>query len=353
MRIALDWTALQRGAGIGGVARYSSQLAAALAREFPEDELVLVSDQPFEMPSLGPNVLVGQGPRNALERRWWTFGLQRELRRQRADVFHGTNFAVPVPAAVPAVLTIHDLSPWAEGDWVDDNWRARTARVRKRVPWMIRTGAARHIITPCEAVRNEVIRRFHADPRRVTAIPQAAAEHFRPTPGAPHERPYFLFVGMLEARKNIAALGNAWSALRARFDVDLVIAGPRREEAPAIDLRPGIILPGEVAESQLAAWYSGAIALVYPSHYEGFGLPVLEAMQCGTPVIVSRDPALMETAGDAGLSTDNIYDAMCALLENRLLRPDLSARSLARAALFTWERTARCTHDIYRGMLGQ
>jgi len=107
-------------------------------------------------------------------------------------------------------------------------------------------------------------------------------------------------------------------------------------------------LRGEVSETELATLYSGAIALVYPSYYEGFGLTVLEAMQCGAPVIISRDPALVETAGDAALSTDSLFEAMHSLLESRQLRDEMRSRSLARAALFSWKRTARATHDVYR-----
>ena len=196
-----------------------------------------------------------------------------------------------------------------------------------------------------------MIRFFRVDPSRVTAIPLAADAHFRPQPPQPAARPYFLYVGMFEARKNVAAVIGAWSAIHLGVDVDLVLAGPHREELPIAPQRPGLVLRGEVPESELASLYSGAIALVYPSHYEGFGLPVLEAMQCGTPVIVSREPALMETAGDAAISADNLYEAMRLLLENPQLRADLRSRSLARAALFTWERTARATHDVYRSML--
>ena len=354
MRIAIDSTPLAAGP-IGGLARYTSQLATALAHEFPGDEFILVSDHPFEMPCDAPNLRAGQPPGNLLERRWWTFGLQRELKRQSADVFHGVNFSVPFPASVPAVMTIHDLSPWRTAGpsaaWVDEAWRVRTARVRKRVPWMIRTGAAHHIITPSEAIRSELIRFFGVDPNRVTAIPLAAAAHFRPQPNAPQARPYFLYAGMFEARKNVDAIIEAWSALRERYDVDLVLAGPQRAESKIVPQRPGLILRGEVSERELAALYSGALALVYPSHYEGFGLPVLEAMQCGAPVIISPDPALMETAGESAIVTNNLYHAMEPLIEDPQLRAEMRRRSLARAALFTWQRTARATHAVYRSML--
>jgi glycosyltransferase involved in cell wall biosynthesis len=254
-------------------------------------------------------------------------------------------------------MTIHDLSPWVAAPWVDDAWRSRTARVRKRVPWMIRTGTADQIITLSEAIRREVIHFFRADPNRVTAIPLAAAPHFQPQPPR-GGRPYFLFAGMMEPRKNVEAILSAWSELRSRFDVDLVVAGPHREESSALPRLPGLKIRGVVSESELAALYCGAIALVYPSLYEGFGLPVLEAMQCGTPVIISSDPALVETAGDAGIQVDlqqdtagNLARAMQSLLEDPGLRADMRRRSLQRAARFSWTQTARATHNVYRSML--
>ncbi len=354
MRIALDATPLANGPvpfAPGGLARYTSQLVNALAQQFPEDELILVSDQPFELPCSAANVRAGSAPGNIWERRWWTFGLQRELKRLSAEVFHGVNFAVPFPATMPAVMTIHDLSPWMNVPWVNGAWRARTARVRKRVPWMLRTGAALHVITPSESIRREVIHFFRIDAGRVTAIPLAAAPHFRPQPPVAG-RPYFLYAGMFEPRKNVDLVISAWVAIRERFDVDLVLAGPHREEISLPPPRPGLIRRGIVSEGELATLYSGAIALLYPSHYEGFGLPVLEAMQCGTPVIISTDPALRETAGDAGMQDPGLVQAMGSLLESQTLRAEMRGRSLARAGQFTWEQTARATHEVYRSMLG-
>jgi len=357
LRIALDATplAVVAGAAVGGLARYTSQLVTALVQQFPEDEFILVSDQAFELPCIAPNLRAGRRPENIWERRWWTFGLQRELKRQAVDVFHGVNFAVPFPATMPAVMTIHDLSPWVTGEWVDDAWRARTARVRKRVPWMIRTRAASHIVTPSNAIRDEVIRYFRVEPERVSAIPLAAAPCFRPQ-ATTARRPYFLYAGMFERRKNVALILSAWPAIHDRYGVDLVMAGPHREEIPVAARRPGLEVRGVVSETELTALYSGAIALLYPSLYEGFGLPVLEAMQCGTPVIVSEDPALVETAGNAGLryeSAGGLCEAMASLMEDPELREELGRRSLQRAAEFCWDRTARATFEVYRSILAR
>jgi len=120
--------------------------------------------------------------------------------------------------------------------------------------------------------------------------------------------------------------------------------------------RPGLEVRGVVSETELMTLYSGAVALLYPSCYEGFGLPVLEAMQCGTPVIVSEDPALVETAGDAGFryeSAGGLSEAMASLMEDPELREELRRRSLQRAAEFSWDRTARATFEIYRSILAR
>jgi glycosyltransferase involved in cell wall biosynthesis len=356
LKVALDATALQHTtstadfrADAGGVGRYTAQLALALAGQFPEDEYLLVSDQPFALPGAAANLHAGDPPRNVLERRWWTYGLVRQLQRRKIQLFHGCNFEVPLPSPIPTVVTLHDLSPWLDQPWVDAGWRRRTARVRKRVPWLLRAGAVRHVITPSEAIRTEVIRFFHFPTGRVTAIPHAAAPQFRPS-GQPSARPYFLFAGMLEPRKNVQQLLEAWSNVRVAHDLDLVIAGPRRDNAAVVDSLPGVVWKGAVSDQEMAELYSHALALVYPSCYEGFGLPVIEAMQCGAPVVVSHDPALRETAGDAALSAGSAPElaaAMLAIADNPELRARLKAQSLARAALFSWERTARRTREVY------
>lgn len=345
MRVALDATPLTLPSG--GLRRYVEELARALAANFPEDEYWLVSDQSFHPPEAPANLRCAPAPAGALERRWWLAGLPRRLKQLSTDVFHGTNFEVPWVGRTPAVLTVHDLSPW-----LDRRWQPAAGRVRRRTPWLVRLRRAAMILTHTEAVRRQVIGRFHVPAARVVAVPLAAAEFFRPVEAAPVPRPYFVFAGTLEPRKNLPALLEAFRLLRQRCDVDLVLAGRRRADCPHLPGCQGVACLGEVSDEQLRALYSGALACVYPSLYEGFGLPVLEAMQCGAPVIASRDPAVMEVAGDAALlveATDvrGWAEAMRVLLE----RPDLRAlwreRSLRRAARFRWETTARLTREVY------
>lgn len=342
MRVAIEAASLSITSG--GLARYTSELSTALARCFPEDEYFLVSDQAFRMPAAPPvNLKRGGGPRNAMERRWWAWGLAREMGRLAADLIHGPDFAVPYLSRRPSVLTIHDLSPW-----LDPRWHHAAQRVRRRTPVLLELGLATMVITPGQKVRREAIERFGLRPERVVAVPEAAASWFRPVPVAPGP-PYFLFVGTLEPRKNLEMLLEAWREVRRHHAVDLVLAGRRRADAPAISPEPGLRLAGEVADAELPALYSGALAFVYPSHYEGFGLPVLEAMQCGAPVIASR--AVEEAAGDAPIYADTAVDmarAMSELATSPLLATAVSGCSLARAREFSWERTAKMTHGVYQ-----
>jgi glycosyltransferase involved in cell wall biosynthesis len=341
MRVAIEAASLALTSG--GLARYTSELSLALAHEFPGDEFYLVSDQRFDMPAMAPsNLLRGGGPRSALERRWWLWGLGREMGRLGADLVHGPDFAVPYLTRRPSVLTLHDLSPW-----MDPGWHHAAGRVRRRTPVLFELGLATMVITPGEKVRRAAIERFRLAPERVVSVPEAAARWFCPATVCPAV-PYFLFVGTLEPRKNLEVLISAWREVRRHHAIELVIAGRRRADAPEIREEPGLRLAGEVPDSELPALYSGALAFVYPSLYEGFGLPVLEAMQCGAPVIASR--AVEEAAGDAAIyagTARELADAMAELASRPELAASLRERSLERARGFSWERTARKTREVY------
>jgi len=161
-----------------------------------------------------------------------------------------------------------------------------------------------------------------------------------------------LYVGTIEPRKNLALLLDVWREVRRDHPVDLVIAGRRREDAPRIAAEPGLRILGLTGEEQLRELYCGALALVYPSHYEGFGLPVLEAMQCGAAVIASRDPAIREVTGGAAILLDvddrRVWvETLRDLVEQPERLGDLRKRALARAAEFSWSKTAKLTRKVY------
>ena len=344
MRVAIEAAALSLSSG--GLARYTGELSLALARCFPDDFFYLISDQPFSMPAGAPaNLQRGGGPRNAIERRWWLWGIGNEMRRLGADLVHGPDFAVPYLSRRPSVLTLHDLSPW-----MNERWHHSAGRVRRRTPVLLELGIATMIITPGEAVRKQAIERFHLKPDRVVAVPEAPPSWLRPAGSRSRVGdPYFLFVGTLEPRKNISMLIEAWRSVRRMRPVELVLAGRRRADFAELAPEPGLTVLGEVLDGELPALYSNALAFVYPSLYEGFGLPVLEAMQCGACVIGSS--AVAEAGGDAAVYADDSA-ALAQVMESALTRPEWVAarreRSLARAREFSWERTARMTHEVYQ-----
>lgn len=344
MRVALDATPLTLTSG--GLRRYTDQLARALAEEYPHDVFTMLSDQAFDLDEPKPaNLRCGPPPHTRFERRWWTFGVSAAVRRVRAEVFHGTNFEVPYLNFRPSVLTLHDLSPWKNPEW-----HHGADRVGSRTPRLLRFGIATMVITPSESIRSAAIQFFDLAPERVAAIPLGGAMLPKTDAAFEHPRPYFLFVGTLEPRKNLTFLIEAWRSMRRLHDADLLLAGRRREDGPVFPEEAGLLVLGEVSDAQLSALYRGAVALIYPSLYEGFGLPVLEAMQHGAAAVVSGDAALLELAGDAAIRIDSIRElalAMSALFSKPELRAAHQEKSRRRAAQFSWRECARRTHAVY------
>jgi glycosyltransferase involved in cell wall biosynthesis len=341
MRVLLEAAPLALSSG--GLARYTGELSVSLARCFPEDEFFLASDQPFEMPADAPlNLKRGGAPGSAAERRWWLWGLGREARRLGVDLIHGPDFSVPYLPQKPSVLTLHDLSPW-----LDPSWHHAAHRVKRRTPVLLELGIATMVITPSETVRKQAIERFRLKPERVVAVPEAAAPWLGPVTTSRRE-PYFLFVGTLEPRKNVTGLVEAWREVRRDHPIDLILAGRRRADAPEVKPETGLHVLGEVSDAQLAELYSGALAFVYPSLYEGFGLPVLEAMQCGACVITSR--ATAEAGGAAAVYAESgkeLSQALRRAAEDPAWVAECRTRSRSRAREFSWDRSARLTHQVY------
>ena len=331
----------------GGVRRYTEELTRALCDTFPADRFWLLSDQKVEVPDAPSNLKTGHGARHMLERRWWSWGLQSQISRLAIDVFHGTDFAVPYLPLRPSVMTLHDLSPW-----MNPEWHTEADRIRTRTPILLRLGLATMVITPSEAVRRAAMERFRLQSDRVVAVPHAAGSAFRPVPGPQTGPPYLLYVGTLEPRKNIGLILDLWRELRRGCPIDLVLVGRRRNDFPEIPAEPGLRVAGLTAEQDLPALYSGAVACLYPSYYEGFGLPVLEAMQCGALVISSRDPAIVEVAADGAILLDVTdraawLDAVRSAIQAAAAMQSIRDRALRRAGEFSWTKTAQLTRSVY------
>jgi len=367
LHIAID--AHSVGTGLAGVETYITNLIEALADAGEANRYTLYVTKgrrgAERFTGRWPHVCVrGTLPQTPFIRIPYT--LPVELRRRPADLLH-VQFTAPPFAPCPVVATIHDLS----FEHLPETFKRRSwMQLRLTVRRTARTAA--HIITSSEFSRRDLIETYGVAPERITVTLAAAAPHFRPAPAetvaAVKRRygiagDYVLAVGSIQPRKNLVRLVRAYSDLRRRRSHDklprLVLVGKRAwlygETLRAVE-RSGVasevIFTGYVPESDLPALYTGALCFVYPSYFEGFGLPPLEAMQCGAAVVAGDRTSLPEVVGDAGLlvnpfDEEAIGAAIARLIDDGELRAQLGARGRQRAALFSWTETARQTLQVY------
>ena len=346
-----------------GVGNYAHQLARTLAAIATEDEWIFFgANEQFAQHFDQGNARATLSRRTGLARILWEqTGLPLAARRLKVDLLHGTDFSRPVAYGGHMVNTIHDISPF-----VDSQYFSPVQRMYKRVliSYAIRKSSA--IVTDSEFSRRQIIEHFPLKGSRVFVIPLGVTQGN----GAVHHKadpPYLVFVGNLERRKNLVRLVEAFRLLRERRHIPhrLVLAGKRGhgwEEIQAAIERGGIRgfvdVPGYVSSKELARLYRSADLFVFPSLYEGFGLPVLEAMACGTPVACSNAASLPEVGGDAVEYFDPCnVEEMAAAIERVLDSPSLQAemreKGLRQAAKFTWEECARKHLEVYRRVLAK
>jgi glycosyltransferase involved in cell wall biosynthesis len=380
-----------------GIGRYVTNLARALVPLLAPDERLTVICDPAYPIALPPSNAVRTIPLAvspfALRQQWAIPRVLRSFHVRRASspasnaqfpatgLYHSPYIAMPYWPGIPSLLTVYDLIPVRYPAY-------SSPRARFLIHWMSRLAlrAVRHVIAISEFTRRDFMSEFGLRPDQITAIPLAADPAFQPQPPeviaavrARYNLPerFVLYLGSNKPHKNLMRLVAAWQRADGELQITnsrLVIAGAwdtRYPEAQkqarasaTTDPVSSFQLPvwlGRVPEADLPALYSAATAFVFPSLYEGFGLPVLEAMACGTPVICSNTSSLPEVTGDfaAGsgpsaallvdpLDTAALADALRLVLTDDGLRAELRHRGLARAARFTWQQTAAKTLAIYR-----
>lgn len=302
---------------------------------------------------------------------WEQLGLPLALRRVGVALLHSPAYAMPLACPTPAVVTVHDLSFFHLPETFP---RAQGAYLRAATRQAVRRAAA--LIAVSDYTRRELVRLLGADPARIFVVPNGTDPSCRPLPRADVDayraraglpQRFILAVGTLQPRKNLATLVRAYAELRRRLpnaDVPaLVIAGAHgwgESNVAALIAELGlegqVILPGYIPLEDLPALYNAALLLAYPSRYEGFGLPVVEAMACGTPVIVADATSLPEVAGEAGLKIgpDDVAGwaaGMAMVIDDPARAAAMRQAGLRQAAPFTWTRAAQQTIAVYRQVL--
>jgi glycosyltransferase involved in cell wall biosynthesis len=359
--VLIDARPLQSADALRGIGSYVRGLIVGLRDVGYDARSALLFDAGLPVPPVPDGAFVAYTVRRRYHGR---AGLVEEavamgdrLARIGPRLYHATSLALPGRSPVPMLVTLHDLIPWAIGG---------RAMLGERTRWWLGRRLLRRadlVMTPSEAAARDAVRFAGVREDRLTVVPEGVAAGFHRAGGAAErvaerhgiDRPFLLFVGALDARKDPAALLRAWDVARAAgADVDLVLAGAAGRQAPA-DMGSARRL-GYLDHSSLVDVYSAAACLVFPSRYEGFGLPVLEAMACGCPVVTYRNSSLPEVAGDAAvLIADGDADALGRAAAEVVTSPELTERlraaGLARTPAYSWEKTAIRTIDAYERLL--
>ncbi len=375
MRIAIEYSAaVNQRAGIGRLVRNQ---VAALAELDRENEYVLLyaRPDPGAVPRFptAPNFARREV---ALRERWLAIAWHRAQIPFPADwltgpveLYHSPDFVLPPLRRARGILTVHDLAFLLRPDCAD---AALSAYLEEVVPRSVQR--ADFVIADSENTRNDVVVLLGVPPQQVEVVPGGVEERFEPVADPAllatarrhlkvGDAPFVLAVGLLEPRKNLNRLMDAFAILKKGGklpDHKLVLAGSTGwlvdgilAHHAASPVRDDIVLPGFVPEELLPAVYSAAEVLAFPSLYEGFGLPILEAMACGTPVVASRTSCLPEVAEGAALladpeNTDALAVALELALTDEALRADLRAKGLERAAHYTWRGAAERLLQVYQ-----
>jgi glycosyltransferase involved in cell wall biosynthesis len=346
LRILIDTTAAQR-APLSGTGVYLTRLCQALSARH-DIELVTVQNPRGQSPDRGG---VG-GMRSVASEWWWTSReLPRLARQARAElIHHPAPSRIPQELGIPQVVTLHDLAFERRPRDFDRGFRAYARLTHRHA-----ARAARIVIAVSQTTAADVRQLWGIPDDRIVVAHHGPGQLLRNAGGGGGRGRYFLYVGTQEPRKNVPLLLNAYSRYRLadRFSADLLLAG----SAPGV-AAPGVRRESHPAAGRLGELYTGALALVHPSRYEGFGMTVLEAMSLRVPVIAARSPAVAEVAGDGALLVDPgdpvaLGAALVRVATEPALRARLSARGRERSSGFSWARSAQRHVDAYTLALGR
>lgn len=356
--VLLDMRPLQGPSGSRGIGAYARGLLGGLVRAGLDSGLTILLDVAFDEPPLPRGRFKLAGCRRRSHGQLAAFedavALTADIQRIGPDVYHAIDLRLPGRSPCPLVVTLHDLIPWA---WGGPHMRGERFRNMAAFRLLRRADA---VIAVSEATAEDALRLRVTTRKRMKVIPEAADPVFAPREGAAGrvrqrwgvDEQYLLFVGALDARKDPGSLLEAWRVARGSLPaLKLVVAGEPGKQAPKS--MEGAVQTGRVDDDWLADLYSAAGCLVFPSRYEGFGLPCLEAMACGCPVAAFRNSSIPEVVDEAGLLVDDgdasaLGNAAVQMLEER---ERWSRAGVARARKFSWDRVARETASVYESLV--
>jgi glycosyltransferase involved in cell wall biosynthesis len=351
-----------------GYAKFTNGLILNMSAQNPSDDYILMYDRPVTSSIRNSNtssMVSGPEARHPLLWKWWyDISLPRMARRAKAELIFSPDGFCSLRTSIPQVLAIHDLSFLHFPEGISSLYRRYYTFF---TPSFI--SKAKHIITVSEFSAQDIIKHYPAARDKISVIYNDAEEGFKPVDWYEREEikdrfaggtEYFLFAGAIHPRKNLVNLlkGFSWFKKRHQSNMKLVLVGRMawkndefRKQLETYKYRKDVILTGYLPQQDMFKLMAGAYALLYPSYWEGFGLPVLEAMRCGVPVITSGNSAMPEIAADAGIYVDPLdhegWGRMMGLLfKDEAHRSDCIEKGLKRSREFSWAESAKKLHEI-------
>ncbi|WP_460612317.1 glycosyltransferase family 4 protein [Hymenobacter seoulensis] len=364
LNIAVNVRFLLPGDKLEGIGRFTFETLSHLVRQHPEHTFHFLFDRKFDEryvfgPNVVPHVLSPPARHPLLWLAWFEGAVARWLRRQRPDVFLSTDGYTTLRTRVPRVTVLHDL---AFEHFPQDIDRLTLRYYKYFTPRFAR--ASRRIIAVSEATKQDIVHTYGVPASKVSVVYNAADAHFRPQPAEAQQetrdrysagKPYFLFVGALQPRKNLVNLLRAFDAFKQQTGTNcklLVVGRTAWKAGPIFDVyqhmqyRQDVHLTGRVTENELADLYAAALATCYVPYFEGFGIPIIEAQACASPVITSNCSSMPEVAGNAArlvdpLSVESIAEGLAHVYASEPYRSELMMRGLHNVKRFSWAESAQ------------
>ena len=375
IKIAVNTRLLLRDR-LDGIGWFTFEVVRRMARSHPEVEFHFLFDRPFDPafvvgPNVVPHVVHPQARRPFLFRCWYDYMVPRQLKRIGADLFISADAMCSLRTTVPQLLVIHDLN---FEHYPGDMPAMYSNYLRKRTPQF--ASIARRICTVSAFSKSDIITAYGIADEKIDVVYNGANEQFIPLDAMEVDQtrarltggsPYFVAVSSIHPRKNLSRLLRAYDVFRSTStrEVKLVIAGKKfwlNREMEAVyekmQFRKDVIFTGWLPANELHQTVGAALASVYVSYFEGFGIPIIESFQCGVPVITSNITSMPEVAGDAALlvnpfSESEISDAMIRICDDELLRRQLAEKGFRRCLDFSWDKTAHLMWQSVQRILEQ